>query len=791
MAFVRCLTPEIVAALAANESFAPKSWTVWRVADAEDTERRTITADHAVELRESKAGAIFLLVDTARAGAGMDGIYSAAQEIGESSLFREALRLALGEVTQSLSRAARQYAETAATRARALHHRLSLSPWTEFDFFARIAAERRHPGELLHLLGLWPVKGEPDADPREELDMSRIFVDRLVGASVAGLSIGQRIESVRLLDPSDEQLDDLERFLRSAATKPVLSALSELADKRDLWVNELMLEGATETIRSIELVPWRTNTGKIASWSGLREAASDHDDDHRPPPEFIIDPEADSRGDYSKLEVRWKARPDNLGKGAVDYRISIVTDMDEEIASHQVTHTGKRDEKCRFTNDDFSLGTDDVLISAKVSLSVLGNDTIEKLESEEFTIRFGTPPEREPAGLGRIVRTFSEGLIELNDREAAAEAASSSVREDSRGFMLFRTSQRGRNFRVWRPPLLREVEQQWAERSGAIGRWRVRVRGSGARAGDPEFISLDAFRSRSSGRALWDRVGNASRRMAERFAAASGVGQVYDEKSRGFDTIVKEYLLAWAALLEESDPTVALANTVEVQSLSDRTIGLIVLPGHPLRAAWHVAYDNLVFHTRFECNAMPKQVREEFSAMFPAFLPAIGDSGPFVFADTLGFHAVGMVPDRDKEPKAAIALLARALGESETASMVPTVGAHSAEVLGKEICKYISTVIIPRGSFISMRSDRETVSPSRDHWEEFRSWCSSHPARRSSVTAITAPRRPLCWNCTPRPSSGASRGGSSPKRAKSGAAGQACWLLRTAGCSNRWVFRAE
>ena len=67
--------------------------------------------------------------------------------------------------------------------------------------------------------------------------------------------------------------------------------------------------------------------------------------------------------------------------------------------------------------------------------------------------------------------------------------------------------------------------------------------------------------------------------MAERFTACGGgVGQIYDEKSKTFDTVVKEYLLAWTALLDEGDPSLALANTVEIQSLSGRTIGLIVLP---------------------------------------------------------------------------------------------------------------------------------------------------------------------------------------------------------------------
>jgi hypothetical protein len=136
-----------------------------------------------------------------------------------------------------------------------------------------------------------------------------------------------------------------------------------------------------------------------------------------------------------------------------------------------------------------------------------------------------------------------------------------------------------------------------------------------------------------------------------------------------------------------------LANTCEVQSLSGRTIGLIVPPSHPLRVAWLVAYDNLVLHAAFEQKMSPKDACDEFSAldgaMFPAFLPRLEGEGSFVFANTLGFHAVGMVSDSDKEPKAAVAILARALGESETADTAPTVGRQSATILGNEIIKYM------------------------------------------------------------------------------------------------------
>ena len=109
--------------------------------------------------------------------------------------------------------------------------------------------------------------------------------------------------------------------------------------------------------------------------------------------------------------------------------------------------------------------------------------------------------------------------------------------------------------------------------------------------------------------------------MAEKFAVlGGGVGQVYDEKSRTFG-VAKEYLLAWAVLLEGGDPHLALANTVEVQSLSGRTIGLIVLPSHPLRVAWSAAYDNLVLHAAFNEERTANDVRREFSGLDGAMFP--------------------------------------------------------------------------------------------------------------------------------------------------------------------------
>lgn len=694
MAFVRCLLPEVVHSLAGDASFAPQDWQVLCVAAEDNEDARTITADRAVEMRETKKDATLLLVDTDKAGAGMDGIYSAAREVDEESLFKEALSAAKSEVTNQLSRTDRDYAERAVRKARD-RGRYSVSLWTEFDFFCRIAADKRHPGAYLHLLGLWPVQTEDEV--AEELNVSRMFVERLLGTQVASLTPAKRIESLRL-QPC-EQLRDLEGFLRQSDTQPLLSALAELAKQKHLWVNALPLEDAAQEILSIELSPWRTSAGKIARWSGLHER-DDHDPHDPPPPELILKPDVEQASDYSNLEVKWKARPENLKEGAAEYRVAITTDMDEELATREVVHSAKREEKCRFNNDDFTDLSEDALIPAKVVVSVLGDKQpkIEPVESEDFMIRFGDPPSIQLGGGGKTVRTFSEGLIELDSREMVSELVSATVSTrkplsvDAKGCVQLRTPQR-KTLRVFQPPLLKEVEKKWALSNGAIGRWVVKVRASGDRSGAVVPIALSAPAAEG------ERVKEASRKMADRFArSGGGVGQVYDEKTDF--TTVREYLLAWAALLEKGDPCLALANTVEVQSLSGDTIGLIVLPSHPLRVAWHVAYDNLVLHAKFEQGMTPKEIREELSsldgAMFPAFLPGVKSGTSFVFADTLGFHALGMVRDDDKEPKAALAVLARTIGASETADAAPTVGEQSATVLGTEIVKYLECHNTPR-----------------------------------------------------------------------------------------------
>ncbi len=695
VAFVRCLASDVVLALVRDAQFTVKDWAIWRVADTAG--QRTITADQAVAIREEKQQAALLLVDTALAGAGMDGIYSAAREISEKNIFDAAHRLALGKITAEY----RQYAQSAIKQASRHGYRLQATAWTKLDFLCRIAETGQHPGAYLPLLGLWPVKGDdPDAYAKE-LVVSGMFIDRLLGPHTINQPSRSRMAALRLLDPSPKQEKDLKIFLAAAATQPLLPALARLADQTHLWINELHIEESAQEIQGIELVPWHTKSGRLTKWSGLQ---GDDADDSIPILNLPLD-STRAGGSAGRLEIRWKSKPAVLPKGSVEYGVAIVTDSDVLVSKSRL-HAETSVEKIVFSNDDFEL-EEDTVVYARAVVAVTGKPDIPLQESEEFRIRFGEMQESEQSGSGQIVQTFSEGIIELGDRSRVSEIAdtivanrpfpANNLKEDGKGFVSLHIPQSAKRFRVHQSPLVQQLTRLWQKHNGALGRWCLKVSDAGLLVEDPSFVHFAAYSS-SPLQEMWDRAVVASQKMAELHAAIGGVGQIYDENVPALSHILKEYLLAWVNLLDRGAPELALANTVEVQSRSGKTLGLIVLPSHPLRVAWLAAYDNLVFHAAFDQGVTPQDIRHEFKRLdgflFPPMLPVpeasdVPSGSSFVFADTLGFHTVGMVLDSDLEPKATTAILARMLGDSTVEEAAPTLGSKSANVLGDEIKKYL------------------------------------------------------------------------------------------------------
>jgi hypothetical protein len=281
-----------------------------------------------------------------------------------------------------------------------------------------------------------------------------------------------------------------------------------------------------------------------------------------------------------------------------------------------------------------------------------------------------------------------EGAITIDDRqkfEVAAREFRFLAHEDKKGYVSWR-SPSGRSFRVLRPPLVRAVEEDWASRGGIVGRWSITVRGDGSWSAPFKFHPFEGGNCSAD---AWQKVERASRRLCEEAAKGPGlVALVYGAATPW----AEEYLRSWTTVFDQADPQVALVNTVEIVTTSGHRLGLLLLPAHPIRLAWHIAYDQLASYARYEEGVSATSVVKDLSyldsAQFPSVLPGIEVGQAFIFGDTLGFHTVAMVSDRDSEPKAAISLMAAALagGARERG---PEIERNNVEILAHELGHYL------------------------------------------------------------------------------------------------------
>lgn len=667
VAYIRCLDPAIVRELCVSPEFNLKEWNFYGVIDEADKESLLITADMAVEIREDKKDATLLLIDVNAAGAGMDGIYNAGREILEKVLFEAANKEAHKRIPHGWG----TFVKKAVAKARRMGGHTTISPWREFDFYSS-CVDSESISTALVKLGLWPIQFNQRPDI-QEIDTSVLLVERLFLQGRSFLTAEARVAALMLQEPTDQQKRDLVDLVRQSSGMPVAESVSRLAKMPHIWVNTIC-PFPSDALIKIEIVSWRNANSSPRKWSGLIL-----NQDERL--QFILDPQVTGRS-QSKLEVRWEGLPDTLAKGAVEYSIAIVSG-DEELAEKKLTHSGKSPQKCTFTLDDFELD-EGSKFEALVRVRSIGNEELEVV-TEDFLLMFGEKPDLIGPSAGKSCRSIAEGAIYIENREDF-ESASRNDRcfgRDSKGHVTFRFQADGSktcNAKMYCPELLRTIEEDWGSRDGAVGRWFVNVRSDGTPAGSPEFIPY--------GYPVGDNLNTNAKRLAGLAAKSQGlVGMIH-----GFQDAEKDYLNAWQGELLIGAPELALQNTLEVRTLSGDTVGVIVLPFHPLRLAWHCAYDQLLVWCRFEKDISPKKILDVVSSLdgahFPTLLPGLRHGESFVFGDTLGFHAVAMVADSDKEPKASVAMLAKVLagGKDEIA---PSIGKTTSDILATEISRYL------------------------------------------------------------------------------------------------------
>lgn len=672
VAFLRCLSSELIDDLVDSTMLSIDGWTVRAVVDSTGANR--LTADQAVELREDKADPFLFLIDPLRAGAGLDGIYSAAREISEAELFKAAQDRA-----RRLLRGKGSYLRSTQRRAERLGRRHQLTPFQLFDFLVEV--DENGAGAAVAKLGLWPIRGD-ELPGDAELDLSAALAERLLFTH-DDRSVGDRVRALLLDDPDGTQALELEQFLREVAGYSPIQALKQLIERPELWLGALNPQFSGTALRALRLTSWRTTAGKLVGWSGLQTAPTGADDK----PLFVLDRAAPVK-EQGRLEIRWTTEPDELPRSSVDYRVVIMAG-EEEIAEQSVAHKEKNPQRAVFSIEYFEHLDADAKFEAFVQVSAIGAQGVDPVQSEEFVLEFGEAKGKSSATSGRVERSLVDGAISIATRGAFDDAVSNSnlapsVTEDKKGFISWGI-QGGRSVRVLRPALIRQVEEDWQQRNGAPGRWILKVRSDGSPVGSPEFRPFQSTDCESN---IWDRVFEASRKLAAELGSLGLLARIQATRWLTGDN----YANAWAAALEAGPPSFSLHGTVEVRSLSGRTLGLIVTPLHPLRILWHGAYDQLITHARYEQELSPTAVRAAAVALdgsnFPAVLPGADGTGGFVFADMLGFHAVAMTVDGDLEPKAAISLLSTCLGGGRQ-EIAPSIGAESAAVVAREIRHYL------------------------------------------------------------------------------------------------------
>jgi hypothetical protein len=697
LVFARFFTVEEISRVVADSVGGLSGWQVFGVGEA-GRSQGWITGDQAVEIREDKGQATLLLVDAAHAGAGMDGIYNAARELAEDTVFQMAIEHAKQPLTASL----RAFGDEAVRRSKRVGGQRRTTPFRDqLGFYLALASHAAQPGYALPMLGLWPVIGNPE-EAAAAIPNAVLLVEKLLLPPATTLAPALRVGSLGLAGDAADTKQQLEELLRKAGSRTLAQSLEHAASAKSLWLGEMKPGFLTHALQKIEVVPWRSGNDRLLRWSGLEQPHAGVDE-AEPKPRFILDKDNPD----CALQVRWHIWPEDLPAGVVSFDVKMLCG-DEEIAARTIEHRGKAECKAVFTPDDFDFEELDADTKREVRLVVSspGSPEVEPQETEDFLLMLGTPPAGPGSvSAGEVMRCVADGVIQGGTREAFDEfmdqrqegkqgqAEKPKLNADAKGeFLIFRLSGSKRGFRVERPGLLRRIEEDWLRRAELpIGRWQATCRPDGSWLGDLGFVPMTRG---SCGETEWARLQADSKRFCDDGLKSGGVLSRLFLYGHPTSNVAADFINAWQAVLESGPAQLVLSNTLEVRTLGGHTVGLVVLPFHPLRLAWQCAYDTLAVHLKLEENLVVKKVRTALKwldgANVPFVLPGLREDETFIFSDTVGLAGSLLVSSVDPEPKAASALMA-ACYTGDSTKLAPTLSQGSGDALAREIVNYLDT----------------------------------------------------------------------------------------------------
>jgi hypothetical protein len=214
-----------------------------------------------------------------------------------------------------------------------------------------------------------------------------------------------RINGLVLSQSSAEQIALLESILRNSGSQPRAVVLDTVANSSQLWLGNLRPAFLDSSLAKIDIIPWRRPNQRLWAWSGLQSVPDEN------LPHLIIDPE----NPKTKLEIRWKTEPETLPRGSVNYEVRVLAGS-EVLASRQIEHSGKPEQKVIFTHEDFEDLDSTSKLEAFVEVSAAAQTKMVPERTEDFIITFGEAPVSARVSSGEILRCLADGLIQANSR---------------------------------------------------------------------------------------------------------------------------------------------------------------------------------------------------------------------------------------------------------------------------------------------------------------------------------------------------------------------------------------
>ncbi len=645
-----------------------------------------IPSDRAIELRNRKRSGLCLFVP------------ADLQDVAVSSLgnsfapfdLPEFLRRLVDELQNDIPRDVKPYVNAV---FRQLRGTARVPVEDEIDYLSAILDNPtlETAGAELWRVGLIPDYSEHD-DYARRLDLNRQSVDRLARPARPHSSVAERVASLKLA-PNTIQTE-LSQYLigkRLQSDREWLRILTEPDWQGRLTFDQWQFPKVEPSdLERIDVVPFYEN-GVVRASCGLKQAA----------PGTV--PYAEC-GPKQKVTVRWEPQP-SKPTDVAQWRVELIPDRDKYDAGDaagvdlpQATVRGSaRSAKVSLDLDPATLDVREV--QARVvgldtnGTEILDPETSEAIEgiSQSFYLE-AAGTDGDQAKLRRLptFRCLPDAVLSLamRGKEAQYHLSPLPVEEKDLAYYPFMVNERS-VVRVATTPFLRELETDALANPLLGGRYTATV--TGVDTLDRDRVEAQPVVVSAGLSDAWSKF---TRERKQAFDA------IRDQKGRGLiETAdlsasvcrhVRAYAKAYCDLLdaatsarrsdtnggsrEDAAALLALDTLqLEIPYLPGRPHATVVLPTHPLRLLWYVAYAEWISKITGELVGLPQRTRAArlnetaLAHLAPLNLPAFlvrGEAGERseIFADNLGFFHAICVPLNTDDPGTLLSEVARVTG---------------------------------------------------------------------------------------------------------------------------------